>query len=195
MPATTQTVARSQAGLDLLVFDRYVKKVVAYRETPDYAAGPIRIPLPVKQTEEINKDMSTATAAGTVPLTIGGGIAAATGKILIPRALVRSRMATRWAATRLGPALGKVISSGDVAGKLEKVIGTTGLTNSADTRQSALGSDYLDPRKHRLYVYTDFKMGGQSIYSHDVSPEWVHTAHHWLYKCVFGPIEWMLKVI
>ena len=80
-----------------------------------------------------------------------------------------------------------------MAAKLGKVIGSTGLANSVDTQQSAMGAKYLDPSQHRLYVYTDFKMGGQSIYSHDVSPEWVHNAHHWLYKSVFGPVEWLLK--
>ena len=195
LSVTRKTVSREQAGLDLSIFNSYVKKVVAYRESPEYAADANHVPLPTKQAEEVNKDMSTATAAGTVPFTIGGGIGAAVGKKLIPRQLVRSRMISRWMASKLGPALGKAISSSDVAAKLGKIIGSTGLTNSVDTRQSAMGAEYLDPSKHRLYVYTDFKMGGQSIYSRDVSPDWVHEAHHWLYKCVFGPIEWLLKLI
>ena len=176
------------------VFNSYVKKVVAYRESSEYASDSNHAPLPMKQADEVNKDMSTATAAGTVPFTIGGAIGKSVGLKLIPRQLARSKMMSRWMASKLGPALGKAISSGDVAAKLGKIIGSTGLTNSVDTRQSAMGAEYLDPSKHRLYVYTDFKMSGQSIYSHDVSPEWVHTGHHWLYKCVFGPLEWLLKI-
>ena len=38
-----------------------------------------------------------------------------------------------------------------------------------------------------------FKPYARSIYSHDVSPAWVKEAHHWLYKAVFGPIEFLLN--
>ena len=187
----TQYLPRSKAGGDLRVFDQYVKKVLAYRESPEYAADRHHDPLPVKQGEELNKDLSTAAAAGTVPFTIGGGIGAAVGKKLIPRTMVRSRAFIRFLSSRMG----KILSPEQVASKMEKLIGTTGLTKSVDARQAGLGADYLDPTKQRLYVYTDFKEGGQSIYSHDVSPAWVKEAHHWLYKVVFGSIEFLLKAI
>jgi|GEM_PF-6477390 hypothetical protein len=95
----------------------------------------------------------------------------------------------QWSLPRLSKFLGKTLTSGDVSGWATKLGGGGGVPKSVEGAQSKWGGKYIDPINRPLVVYTDFKESGQSIYGHDVSPEWVKQGYHWLYLATIAPLR------
>ncbi|UYZ62617.1 hypothetical protein [Hymenobacter weizhouensis] len=181
------SIRREQAHLDLKLFNEYVRKVKAYRDSIEFKKDLDHKHLPILKVTEFNEDMTTATLAGTLPFGLSVKPASVAQNVA-PQAAAF----TRWTATRLSRLMGKEVGSGAVAELAIKAAQAVGLPKSIDKLQAQWGGNYADPRERPLCVYADLRMGGHSIYQRDVSPAWVKTAHEWLYKLVFGTLGKML---
>ena len=182
---TSKSIDRATAKLDLRIFNAYVEKVKAFRNSPE---NKDHLLLPAQQARDLNADLSAATAAGMVPITMGGALGAS-AKLIAPKAVWKGSVYARWSLPRLSKFLGKTLTSGDVSGWATKLGGGIGLPKSVEGAQSKWGGKYIDPANRPLVVYTDFKESGQSIYGHDVSPEWVKQGYHWLYLVTIAPLR------
>ncbi|HEX8660189.1 MAG TPA: hypothetical protein VF690_21775 [Hymenobacter sp.] len=185
IPETSKSIDRATAKLDLRIFNAYVEKVKAFRNSPE---NKDHVLLPAHQARDLNADLSAATAAGMVPIAISGALGAS-AKTIAPTAVWKGRVYMRWSLPRLSRFLGKTLTSGDVSGWATKLGGGLGVPKSMEAGQAKWGGEFIDPTSRPLVVYTDFKDRGQSIYGHDVSPEWVKQGYHWLYLVTIVPLR------
>lgn len=190
VPKTSKMITRLSAKLDLKIFDAYVAKLIAFRTSKENATHEF---LPTVQARNLDKDLSAATGAGITPITMGGALGA-TGKMLLPKVVQKTNVVARWSAMRLSKLLDKKLNAEKVLGSVTKMGQTAGVPKSVEAAQSKWGSQYIDPVNRPLVLYTDFRESGQSIYGHDVSPEWVKQGYHWLYVLTIEPLRKIFSV-
>jgi hypothetical protein len=83
IPETSKSIDRETAKLDSRIFNAYVEKVKAFRNSPE---NKDHVLLPTQQARDLNADLSAATAAGMVPIAMSGAFGAS-AKAIAPNAV------------------------------------------------------------------------------------------------------------